>query len=315
MQIERTRRRLRLRDLETLVAVVQAGGMRKAAGELNLSQPAVSKAVAELEDALGLKLLERGRRGVAPTAFGAALVRRSEALIDGVRGALRELAELADPEAGEVRLGSMETLHAGVVGATAAALLAQHPRMRLVVESGQAPELVQHFLKGRLVDFVVARPYSPTLPPEIEAEPLFTDRLLIVVGQNHPLARRRKIGLADLHREHWILSRNEVQPESPVVQTFKAQGLDLPPQIIVSGGLVLRFNLLTTGHFVTCMPHSLMPFLREPSGLRVLPVRLPLWHTATMIMTLRGRDLTPAAQVFLAHLRERAQPLIDTGNR
>lgn len=313
MQIERTRRRLRLRDLETLVTVVQAGGMRKAAGELNLSQPAVSKAIAELEDAVGLKLLERGRRGVAPTAFGAALVRRSEALIDGVRGALRELAELADPEAGEVRLGSMETLHAGVVGATAAALLAQHPRMRLVFESGQAPDLIQHFLLGRLVDFVVARPYSPALPPQIEAEPLFTDRLLVVVGQNHPLARKRAIGLSELHREHWILSRNEVQRESPVVLAFKAQGLELPQKIVVSGGLALRFSLLNTGRFVTCMPHSLMPFLREPTGLRVLPLRLPLWHTATMIMALRGRDPTPATQVFLAKLRERARPLRDAG--
>ena len=311
MQIERARRRLRLRDLETLVTVVQAGGMRKAAGLLNLSQPAVSKAVAELEDALGLKLLERGRRGVEPTAFGAALVRRSEALIDGVRGALRELAELADPEAGEVRLGSMETLHAGVVGATAAALLAQHPRMRLVFESGQSADLIEHFLMGRLVDFVVARPYHPTLPPEIDAEPLFHDRLLVVAGHTHPLARRRKLGLPELQEAGWILSRNEVQPESPVVQALKAQGLDLPRQIIVSAGLMLRFNLLATGRYVTCIPHSLLPFLRHGSTLRVLPIRLPPWHTATMIMTLRGRAPTPAAELFLATLRERARALVE----
>lgn len=314
MQIERARRRLRLRDLETLVTVVQAGGMRKAAGELNLSQPAISKAVSELEDALGIKLLERGRRGVEPTAFGNALVRRSKVLLDGVRGALRELAELADPEAGEVRLGTMETVHAGVVGATAAEVLAQHPRMRLILESGQASELVQHFLMGRLVDFVVVRPYLPTLPPEIHTEPLFTDRLLAVVGQNHPLARRRKISLAELHREHWILSRNEVQPESPVVQAFKAEGLELPPQVLVSGGLLLRFQLLASAPFVTCIPDSLLPYLRGPTNLRVLPVRFPRWHTATMIMTLRGREPTPAAQLFLERLRERATELAKAGD-
>lgn len=82
-----------------------------------------------------------------------------------------------------------------------------------------------------------------------------------------------------------------------------------------AGGLALRFNLLHTGRFVICMPHSLMPFLRESTGLRVLPVRLPLWHTATMIMALRGRDPTPAAHVFLAMLRERARPLVDAGKR
>ena len=312
MQIERARRRLRLRDLETLVTVVQAGGMRKAAGELNLSQPAVSKAIAELEDTVGLKLLERGRRGVVPTAFGAALARRSEALIDGVRGALRELDELADPETGEVRLGSMETLHAGVVSATAFAVLKQHSRMRLVLKSGESPDLIQHFLMGRLVDFVLARPYSATLPPEIDAEPLFTERLLVVVGQNHPMARRRKIGLADLQREHWILSRNEIQPDSPIAETLREQGLELPSQIIVSGGLAMRFSLLATGQFVTCVPHSLMPFLLQPAQLRVLPIRLPPWRTATMILTLRGRLPTPAAQLFLSKLREHARPLIET---
>jgi DNA-binding transcriptional LysR family regulator len=285
--------------------------MRKAATQLHLSQPAVSKAIAELENTLGMKLLERSRRGVQPTAFGAALVRRSEALVDGVRGALRELVEMADPEAGEVRLGSMETLHAGVVGATAVALLDQHPRIRLVFESGQAPDLIRHFLMGRLVDFVVARPYEPTLPPEIRAEPLFHDRLLIVVGQTHALARKRKVDLLDLQGENWILSRNEIQPESPVVQALKTHGLELPRQIIVSGGLALRYTLLSTGRFVTCIPHSLMPYVRPVSGLKVLPIRLTPWHTATMIMTLHGREPTPAAELFLAMLRERALALVE----
>ena len=139
MQIDRAKRRVRLRDLETLVAVVQEGGMRKAAQALHLSQPAVSKAMRELEDALGLQLLERSARGVVPTNYGEALVRRSKGLIDELHGALRELAHIADPEAGEVRLGAMETLQAGLVGAAIQAQLLRHPRMRFTVESGQSP--------------------------------------------------------------------------------------------------------------------------------------------------------------------------------
>ncbi len=312
MQIERARRRLRLRDLETLVAVVKAGGMRKAATQLHLSQPAVSKAMAELEDAVGVKLLERGPRGIEPTPFGKALVRRSAALIDDVRSALHELGELADPGAGLVRLGSMETLMSGVVGATIDLLLARHPRLQLVLESGQSPDLIQHFLLGRLVDLVVARPYSQVLPSEVVAEPLFHDRLLVVVGQTHPLARRRRLDLAELQDDAWILSRNEVQPDSPVVQALQAQGLALPRRVLVAGGLTIRFNLLATGRFVTCMPHSLLPFLKNPREFRVLPVRLPRWHTATMIMTLRGRVQTPAAELFIDMLRQQARPLIES---
>ena len=75
--------------------------------------------------------------------------------------------------------------------------------------------------------------------------------------------------------------------------------------------LALRFNLLATGRFVTCLPHTLLPFLLNRSTLRVLPIRLPPWRTPTMIMTLRGRASTPAAELFLARLRERARPLVE----
>jgi DNA-binding transcriptional LysR family regulator len=308
MHIERARRRVRLRDLETLVTVVQAGGMRKAAGQLNLSQPAVSKAVAELEDALGLTLLQRGRQGVEPTAFGTALVRRSEALIDGVRDALRELTELADPESGEIRLGAIETVQAGVIGATLSSVLARHPRIRVVMEIGQSADLVDHFLLRRRIDFAVARPYF-ALPPELEGEALFHDRLQVVVGQAHPLARKRKLRLPDLMHENWILSRNEVLHDSPVVEAFRDEGLDLPARLIIAGGLAQRYTMLGTGRFVTCMPHSLTPFVPAWAGLRTLPVRIPPWSRATMVLKLRDRTLSPSAELFLAMLRQRAKAL------
>lgn len=308
-QIERARRRLRLRDLETLVAVVQAGGMRKASVELHLSQPAVSKAMRELEDALGLKLLERGRRGVEATPFGAALVRRSKALIDDVQTALRELADLADPEAGEVHLGAMETLQAGVVAAAAQVQLKRHPRMRLFFELGQSPDLINHFLPQRLVDAVIARPMSTTLPAEVEGETLFHDQLRVAVGPEHPLARRRKPKLENLLDEHWILSRNEVMPGTPVPVAFAQAGLPFPERVITSGSINMRQNMLASGRFVTCVPHSLLPFARVRGNFHILPIELPLWPVPTMILKLRARALSPAAESFLATLREISEPL------
>ena len=98
MQMSKVRRRLRLRDLDTLLTVVQNGGMRKAAEQLHLSQPAVSKAVRELEQTLGVTLLARGRRGVEATPHGMALVKRTVAVFDELQSALRELEHLSDPE-------------------------------------------------------------------------------------------------------------------------------------------------------------------------------------------------------------------------
>jgi DNA-binding transcriptional LysR family regulator len=307
--LDRTRRRVRLRDLETLVAVVQAGGMRKAAGELHMSQPAVSKAMRELEDTLGHQLLERGRRGVAPTPFGEALVRRSKAVVDELQNALRELAYLSDPEAGEVRLGAMETLQAGVVAAAVQAQLQRHPRMRFYFEAAQSPELIGHFLPQRKVDVVVARPLTLPLPPDIEGEQLFHDQLRVAVGPEHSFARRRKLSLADLLDEHWILSRNEVMPGTPVPLAFAEAGLPMPQRIIITGSLNMRQNMLARGRFVTCVPHSMLPFAQLRGNFHILPIQLPLWQTPTMVLKLQGRNLGPAAEAFLDTLRELSRPL------
>jgi DNA-binding transcriptional LysR family regulator len=307
--LERARRRVRLRDLETLVAVTRAGGMRKAAAELHMSQPAVSKAMRELEGTLGVKLLERTPRGVSPTPFGEALVRRSKGLVDELQAALRELAWLADPEAGEVRLGAMETLQAGVVAAAVQLQLSRHPRMRFHFEGAQSPELIGHFLPQRLVDVVVARPVTMPLPADIEGEALFYDQLRVAVGPEHPLARRRKVSLSELSDEHWILSRNETMTDTPVTVAFAAAGVSFPQRVVVSGSLNMRQNMLASGRFITCLPHSLLPFARLRGNFQILPIELPLWPTPTMILKLRGRSLGPAAETFLGTLRELSAPL------
>lgn len=309
MDIERAMRRVRLQDLQILVAVVEAGGMRKASVAMHLSQSAVSRVIGELEGLLGLPLLERGARGVEPTLFGAALVKRATVVFDDLKGALRELGDLADPGSGQVRLGCMETLHAGLVGATVREMLQRHPRMRIALESGQAPDLIGHFLPQRLVDFVVARPYQLPLPPDIEGEALFNDHLRVAVGHRSPFAGRRRIGLRELLNEFWILSRNELMPESPLGCALNAEGLSMPERVVCSGSLLNRYNLLETGRFVTLVPHSMLPFVRFRDTGCILPIELPAWTTPTMILTLRGRLLGPSSQLFLGKLRELARPL------
>lgn len=309
MDIDHLRRRVRLRDLETLAAVVKAGGMRKAALGLNLSQPAVSRAIRDLEDALGVPLLQRGRRGVEPTSFGEALVRRSTGVFDELQGALRELAHLADPAGGQVRMACIETLYAGVVGKAVERLSREHPRMRFVLESGQSEELVSNFLRQRLVDFVIARPLALPLPADIDGERLFHDQLKVVVGPGHRLARRRRVSLADLADDPWILSRNELTRESPVSEAFAAARLAMPERVVTSASLPMRFTLLDAGSHVTVMPNSLLPFSGDRSRLRALPVALPVWKTPVMVLTLRGRTLDPAASLFLQQVRKLSRAL------
>ena len=218
---------------------------------LHLSQPAVSRAILGLEETLGLELLQRGPEGIVPTPCGLALGRRTRNLTDELHGALRELAYLADPSTGEVRVACGETLHAGLVSACVGQILRLHPRMHFVLETGQASDLIEYFLQPRLVDFVVTRPATLPLPGDVEGEALFHDRMLIVVGQDSPFARRRKLRLSELSGAHWILSRNELMAGSPLVEAFRRESAPMPTRIVASGSLHTRYNLLPSGRFVT----------------------------------------------------------------
>src|SRR5580765_3973159 len=106
-------RRLRLRDLHILSMIVQRGSMAKAASHLSMSQPAVSEAIASLEAALGVRLLDRTSRGVEPTLYARALLKRGLVVFDELRQGIKEIEFLADPTAGEVRIGCIESLTAG----------------------------------------------------------------------------------------------------------------------------------------------------------------------------------------------------------
>lgn len=306
---QRLNRRVKLRDLDTLMAVVAHGGMRKAAVQLSLSQPAVSKAVAELEGALGVALLERNRQGIAVTAAGSALIKRAQAMFDELQLGLRELAHLADPEAGDIRLACSEPVMGGLMSAAMERMHRRYPRVNFIAESASTQMLQLQQLRDRHCDFVITRPNPIELGPDIQAETLFHDRVGLVVGHSHRLARRRKLSLAELVDEPWIISPVELRADSPVVAGFAALGLPMPRMWVQGGSLNARFALLDSGRYVTAMPGAFLHFARHRHNLTLLPVALPRWTAPNMLMTLRQHSLSPVVTVFLEIVRELARPL------
>ncbi|MEO7010009.1 MAG: LysR family transcriptional regulator [Caldimonas sp.] len=303
------RRRLRLRDLDTFMAVAAAGGMRKAAEQLHMSQPAVSKAIADLEESLKVRLFDRSRRGVEATIYGRTLVKHGRVLFDGLRQAAGEIEFLADPSRGELSFGCSETISAGLAAAVVAKLSARQPRLLFNVESGEAPVLLLHFLRERACELVIARPYAGSVDPDVQVTPLFMERMTAVVAPEHRHARRRKLSLSELTGDLWILSRNELMPGSPVAEAFQREGLELPSSRVVTGSLNLRYGLLATGRAVTVVPNSLLRFAPNRSALRLLPLEFPKWQQATSILTLKGHTLSPVAELFIDAAQELARGL------
>src|SRR5262245_13823888 len=130
---DRIGRRLKLRDVHILLAVVESGSMVGAGKQLSISQPVVSKAIADLEHALGVRLLERSRNGIEATSYGLALLRSGLAAFDELRRGVQEIEFLTDPTAGEVRIGATEPMAMGLLPIAIDRLCRLHPRLAVDV--------------------------------------------------------------------------------------------------------------------------------------------------------------------------------------
>ena len=217
---DRIGRRVRLRDLHVFLAVAEQGNMAKAAKTLAISRPVVSKTLADLEQTLGVRLLDRGPQGVEPTVFGRALLKRSIVIFDELRQSVKELEFLADPRAGELWIGCSEYMAAGFVPAIIDRLSHSHAGLQFRFELGDATSLQSGELRARKVEFAIARMLAPSPEPDMDAETLFHEQVFIAAGPGNKWAGRRKIALAELVEEQWMLAPPEIAPGSPVVALF-----------------------------------------------------------------------------------------------
>src|SRR5215468_7506094 len=145
---DRIGRRIKLQDVHVLMTVVQAGSMNNAARLLNTSQPNISKSIGDLEHAIGVRLLDRHRQGVQPTEFGRALLDGGSAVFDELRQTVKNIEFLADPTAGEVRIGSSPLLAATFVSAVIDRLSRRYPRIKFHLVTG-LPETLLKELRER----------------------------------------------------------------------------------------------------------------------------------------------------------------------
>ena len=307
---DRIGRKLKLRDLNILLAVTQTGSMIKAARLLSVSHPVVSKSIADLERTFGVRFFDRTSSGVEPTQFGYALLKRSISVFDELKQSVNEIEFLADPSAGTLSVGASEPVAAGILPAIIARLSRKHPRLTYHIEQGDALTLQRRDLRERKVEFVIARMLGPVIDPDMEANVLFYEKLLVVAGVQSKWVGRRKIALRELVNESWILAPLETMPDSPFVDAFRAIGLDAPAARVLVYSLPLRASLLATGEFITLVPGSVLRFGGEHMSLKVLPVQLPDWQLPVAIITLKNRALSPLAQTFIECARDVVKPLV-----
>src|SRR5215831_14491862 len=195
---DRIGRRVKLQDMHILLAAVEWGSMAKAADRLAISQPVVSRSIAGLEHALGVRLLDRSRNGVEPTIYGRALLTHGVAAFNELKLGVKAIEFLADPTAGELRIGSTEPMAAGLLGAIIDKLSAQYPKLTFHVTLDFPPNMQAHELRERSIDLMIGRLPTTTAAEDTDAEVLFDDRSFVVAGLQNRWSRRRTIELAEL---------------------------------------------------------------------------------------------------------------------
>jgi DNA-binding transcriptional LysR family regulator len=301
------KRRLKLKDLDVFMAVAAVGGMGKAVERLNLSQPAISKAIADLEQTLGVRLLDRSRQGVEPTAYGTALIKRGTAVFDELRHCVGDIDFLADPTMGELRIGAVEGIASAFVAPLIQRLSMKHPRMTFSVEVAGTARLCSELSK-RSIELAIART-TGALPEDQQGETLFTDPLVVVTAATNPLTRRRTIALADLLDEPWTLEPPDTFYGALAAMAFSGAGLRPPKATVVTNSRNFQNALMETGRFLTIHSAFFLNSPRKHRTLKALPIALPHTRTAVQVITPRYRSLSPLAHFFIGQMRAMTKSL------
>jgi DNA-binding transcriptional LysR family regulator len=300
-------RRLKLRDLHVFSTVVRRGSMARAARELGVSHPAVSEVIADLEHALGVKLVDRSAQGVEPTIFGDALLKRSVAVFDELKQSVRDIEFLSDAATGEVRIGSMEAPWFTLLPDVIRRFSQQYPRIEVRTDLVDHSEVFRG-LRERRYDCVLnqlqtARPEQAA--DDLRAEILYEDALIVAAWARSKWAGRRKIDLAELVDEPWTGAGGTAWGRSLGEGVFRAAGLSRPNPRIVTNSIILRARLVVGSPYLGLFASTVLRrLITDNYALTALPVDLRANAFSTAIITLKNRTLSPVVERFLVCVRE-----------
>jgi DNA-binding transcriptional LysR family regulator len=294
--------RLKLRQLWLVVAIAQRRTLRQAAADLAMTQPAATKLLRDLEDAIGLPLFIRHAWGMTPTDYGAALVRHARGMLNELGQARAELDAMAAGAKGTLRIGCTTGAVPGLVVPAMRRMQAEHAGVRMSVLVN-ANEVLLAALREQTLDLAVCP--LPADVQDLSVEPLGEEPLRIVARTGHPLTRRRGVPAATLAQVHWIVQ----PPDSPLRRDIDAllgeAGERLRGPTIETVSIVATLALLQASDAITAMPQALARHYGEHGMLAELDVKLATRISRYELVLRADRELSPAAEAFVAILRAR----------
>ena len=297
------RSHLKTRHLVLLVELGRHGSIMHAAHAANLTQPAASKLLAELEHALGVELFERLPRGVAPTWYGQVMIRRAGAALAEMDAAHQEVMELLSGLRGRVAVGCVLTPAASLVPEAVNLLKTRQPRVLVSITVDTSKLLVQRLRAGEL-DVVVGRILDTEAAGELTFEPVTDEPHCVIARAGHPLVERTDLTLEELVMQGWILPPTGSILRDRLTAMFLSRGLEPPAETVETLALPVIAKLLSGSDMVVALPEELVAPYLQTGILKVLPFDLNLRMDMYGIITRRQHQHAPGAEAMLACLHE-----------
>lgn len=306
--------RLKLKQLRLLIAVAEEGSIQRAARKLNITQPAATKSIRDLERDLGVPLFERTARGATATVYGNALIAHARLILAEVRHAGEELSALSDGSSGHVAIGAALAATPTLLPRSLALVKRQRPGLSVTVIESTNEKLVPALVAGEL-DLVVGRLPEAHESDGLTREVLFNEPVRVVARAGHPLARARRLGLKQLADQPWILPLPGTSLRQQIDSAFLTARLPLPGDAVESVSIMTNLALLASSDMVAVMPHQVASAYADGQTLVCLPVSLD-WDLGPVgLLTRRDWRLPPAARVLAETVRQVAVDLGLATNR
>jgi DNA-binding transcriptional LysR family regulator len=249
--------RLSLRQFLIVSAIAETGSILNAARMLNMTQPAVSRALAELERIVGRPIFERTRRGTLPTSAGEVLIRHARATLSEMRAAWEGMEDVEKGRSGRITLGTLPNGVAGPLPGALAAMRRERPGVAITVVEGLFAPLISSLRSGE-VDMVFGRldHPDPAATAGLVGRPLYRQEWSVLARAGHPILERRGLKMADIVRDAWIVPVPGSPIRSVIEGFFLRQGLPLPSDRLEISGLGVSRAMLLECDLLICLPRG-----------------------------------------------------------
>ncbi|MDR0202689.1 MAG: LysR family transcriptional regulator [Delftia acidovorans] len=299
--------RLKFRQLVLLDALGASQSLRKAAAQTHLTQPAASRAMAELESAFGVQLFERSHSGMAPTVYGNALIQHARRVLFDVQQAHAEIQALRSGSQGVVRLGSLLPPATGLLPKAVGEIKKRLPHLRISLEQLPQKPLVDRVREGSL-DIALCRQITDRDDAAgLEQSVLFDEDYVLVAGRSHRFARARSVKLAELIDDPWILPHGSGPFHAHVQALFLGRVGCMPANVVESSTpLAANLQLVEQYGFLNFMQKTVAQRYAQRRQLSILPITLSNPLGPHVIAVRANMDASPAVRTVLEALRDAA---------